>query len=348
MDNDQPTVSVIIPVFNTARWLPECLESVLNQTLKDIEVICVDDCSTDPECRRIILDYQHKDSRIIPLFLEKNGKQGIARNRGFAIARGRYAYFLDSDDYILPETLEKAYDAAEKNALDVLFFDYDNIFDESLQNPVTVSRQRPENEEEYAGSVISGEKLLEEFLSHNAWICYVQKQFWRTEYLRENDVHFLYCEHEDEYFSLTGIMLAKRAMYIKDRLFIRRFRADSVMTKPVGPTNAHGYLVNVMQLIRFSRVHGVTSQAFQNNCRLLTRRFVACYNQLQDKEQLAGWFRDPDERDFYEWFLLVWQVGGASRCNECRLQKTLKPLLQIRRWAINIFKHVRNAVVRKQ
>ena len=71
MDNDQPTVSVIIPVFNTARWLPECLESVLNQTLKDIEVICVDDCSTDPECRRIILDYQHTKttarSRIWPV-----------------------------------------------------------------------------------------------------------------------------------------------------------------------------------------------------------------------------------------------------------------------------------------
>ncbi len=348
MDNNQPSVSVIIPVYNTAKWLPECLESILNQTKKDIEVICVDDCSTDPACRELILDYQRRDSRIVPLFLDKNGKQGIARNRGMEIAKGKYVYFLDSDDYVLPETLETAYAAAEENTLDVLFFNYDNIFDESLQNQ-KVWHGRPADGTEFSGTVMTGEKLLEEFYDHNAWICYVQRQFWRTEYLRKNEIRFLYCEHEDEFFSLTGIILAGRAMYIPDRMFIRRFRADSVMTRQVGPTNVHGYLVNVMHLVRFGRERGIESGIYRKAVGNLARLFVTRYNVLEDKTLLNGWFRDPDERDFFEFALLIWNVEETRMCVSCRkFRKSLTPVLKLRNRIFDPLRRLRFSVLRKR
>ena len=108
-------VSVIIPVYNTEKYLRECLESVASQTLKAIEIICVDDGSTD-QSGAVIVGYMEKDPRI-RLLRQENSGSGAARNRGIRSARGEYIAFLDADDYY-PETatLEKLYRAAVQNA----------------------------------------------------------------------------------------------------------------------------------------------------------------------------------------------------------------------------------------
>lgn len=103
----QPKVSVIIPVYNTEKYLRECLNSVVNQTLTDIEIICVDDGSTDssPE---ILAEYAGKDDRFT-ILSQKNLYAGVARNYGMSVAKGEYLCFLDSDDIFELEMLEKAY-----------------------------------------------------------------------------------------------------------------------------------------------------------------------------------------------------------------------------------------------
>ena len=95
----EPKISIIIPVYNVEKYLRECLDSCINQTLADIEIICVDDCSPDNSIK-ILEEYQAKDYRIKIFRHEKNKNLGAARNTGIQNAIGEYVWFVDSDDYI--------------------------------------------------------------------------------------------------------------------------------------------------------------------------------------------------------------------------------------------------------
>ena len=112
-------ISVIIPVYNSEKYLPECLESVINQSLKDIEIICVDDGSADNSLD-ILNEYAAKDSRI-KIISQAHAVRGAgsARNRGIENAKGEYISFIDSDDYIEKDFLQKLYEAAEEYDADV-------------------------------------------------------------------------------------------------------------------------------------------------------------------------------------------------------------------------------------
>ena len=99
----QPKVSVIIPIYNTALYLSEALDSICNQTLKEIEIILVNDGSTDNSLE-IIREYSLRDNRIT-YFSQPNQGQGVARNLGLSHAVGKYIYFMDSDDILSIETL---------------------------------------------------------------------------------------------------------------------------------------------------------------------------------------------------------------------------------------------------
>jgi len=110
-------VSVILPVYNVAPYLGQCLDSILRQTFKDIEIICVDDGSTDGSCR-IIEEYAKKDRRIRAVHMENAGG-GAARNKGIEWASGEYLCFCDPDDYVDASILRKLYDAASKNDADI-------------------------------------------------------------------------------------------------------------------------------------------------------------------------------------------------------------------------------------
>lgn len=91
-------VSVIIPVYNVEKYLEECLDSIINQTLKEIEIICIDDGSTDSSLN-VLENYKKKDKRIIVL-QQQNLGAGAARNKGLDLARGKYLSFLDADDFL--------------------------------------------------------------------------------------------------------------------------------------------------------------------------------------------------------------------------------------------------------
>jgi glycosyltransferase involved in cell wall biosynthesis len=117
MEKQQRKVSVIIPVYNTADYLPQCLDSLMNQTLENIEILCVDDGSSDrsPE---IIREYQKKDPRI-RLICQQNLGGGAARNRGMQEAAGEYLSFLDSDDYFEPTMLQEMAECMDRTESDI-------------------------------------------------------------------------------------------------------------------------------------------------------------------------------------------------------------------------------------
>ena len=109
-----PKISVIIPVYNVEKYLPACLDSVITQTLRDIEIICINDGSPDNSLA-ILQDYAAKDERIV-LIDKQNEGVGKARNDGIRAAAGEFIAFMDSDDYYpAPDVLEKLYTAAKKN-----------------------------------------------------------------------------------------------------------------------------------------------------------------------------------------------------------------------------------------
>ena len=120
METNCPKVSIIIPVYNVEKYLKKCLDSVINQTLKDIEIICIDDGSTDSSYT-ILNEYAQKDNRFV-ILKQKNNGAGAARNKGIEIAKGEYLYFLDSDDFVDITLLEKAHTKIKENDCDICIF----------------------------------------------------------------------------------------------------------------------------------------------------------------------------------------------------------------------------------
>ena len=117
-----PKISVVIPVYNSENYLKRCLESIVNQTLKDIEIILVDDGSKDGS-GRICDEYQAKDKRI-KVIHQKNAGSGFARNNGIKKATGEFISFIDSDDYIDLDTYKKLYDCIRENNAETCIFGY--------------------------------------------------------------------------------------------------------------------------------------------------------------------------------------------------------------------------------
>ena len=119
MENDIPKISVIVPVYNVEKYLDRCIQSILNQTLKELEIILVDDGSPD-NCPALCDEYAQKDARI-KVIHKKNEGLGFARNAGLNLASGKFVSFLDSDDWVAPAMYEALYRVAEKMKCDTVY-----------------------------------------------------------------------------------------------------------------------------------------------------------------------------------------------------------------------------------
>ena len=116
---ENPAVSVIVPMYKVEQYIKLCVDSILNQTFRDFEIILVDDASPD-NCFELCQKLYGGNDKVKFIRHEKNCGLGITRNTGIKNARGKYVYFVDSDDFILPQALEKFYNAAEKNNAQVV------------------------------------------------------------------------------------------------------------------------------------------------------------------------------------------------------------------------------------
>lgn len=132
-----PKISVLVAVYNAEKWLPKCLDSLLSQTYADIQIICIDDGSTDGSLA-LLHDYAARDDRIEVIALPENGGQAHARNEGLKRAQGDYVCMLDADDWFSPDAFEKAMAAFDRDT-DCVLFDvvmwYDDHREELYQMP---------------------------------------------------------------------------------------------------------------------------------------------------------------------------------------------------------------------
>ena len=121
-------ISIIVPIYNAEKFLPEAIESLINQTFKDIEIILVNDGSPDGS-QKICEKYAEKDERIIVVNKE-NGGLADARNAGMKVATGKYIMFLDADDMFEPDSCENMYKVIEKNNADYVIGNYQNCYED--------------------------------------------------------------------------------------------------------------------------------------------------------------------------------------------------------------------------
>ncbi len=133
---EKPKVSIIVPIYNVEKYLDRCMESLLGQTLKEIEIIMVDDGSPD-RCPQMCDEYAKKDNRI-KVVHKKNGGLGYARNSGLDMATGEYVAFVDSDDYVSPDMYENLYKAIKKWNTQMVVCGYNQVIGEkSVKGVIT-------------------------------------------------------------------------------------------------------------------------------------------------------------------------------------------------------------------
>ena len=305
-------VSVIIPVYKVEQYLGACLDSVLVQTLTDIEVICVDDASPD-RCPEILDEYAARDSRIKPIHLADNGKQGRARNIGMVAAEGKYLYFLDSDDMIEPNSLEELFALADRDSLDGIFFDSKVIFEDDTlaKRNAAYPAVRTGN---YEDRIMSGKEIFEAFVLQNEWTSYPQRQFWLRDMITRNAVLFPEnTEHEDELFAYEATLLAERVRYIPETYFIRRYRSDSVMTRTPGPNDFHGYFRIFSLMTDFVETHGFRSAAVDIDLGRIYEKMVRFLPLFEDQNDPERWFETEEEKRQYRFFLYTQREGAYYR-----------------------------------
>ena len=212
-----PKVSVIIPVYNVENYLRQCLDSVINQTLKDIEIILVDDGSTDSSLS-VCNEYAQKDNRITVLTQQNKGA-GAARNMGLERATGEYLSILDSDDYFELNMLEKMYNAACRHNNDITIchsIEFDNTTGEKLHSKWIIRDELLPEKEVFNHKDIP--LYIIGFCQGWAW-----DKLYKTSFVKDNRLKFqdLECTN-DMYFVMLSLVLAERISVIKDVLVNHR------------------------------------------------------------------------------------------------------------------------------
>ncbi|MBR4729915.1 MAG: glycosyltransferase [Prevotella sp.] len=241
-------VSVILPVYNVAPYLDETFESLLNQSLKEIEIIAVNDGSTD-KSEDIIRKYAAQDSRITS-YSQKNQGQSAARNLALQHATGEYIYMMDSDDVLADkDALQICYEYAERCKADFIFFDGDTLQEEGAAQ-LSWDYHRTQDLKEM--KAYSGEFLLNMMLDNSKHNCVVWLLLINHNYLKRIGLDFYPgIIHEDELFT-TKLTLQSNNIFCLKRSFVKhRVRSASTMGKHYSKRNINCYLTVIDELLKW-------------------------------------------------------------------------------------------------
>lgn len=212
-----PLISVIVPIYNVEKYLSKCIDSIINQTYKNLEIILVDDGSPD-NCPKICDEYEKKDSRIKVIHKE-NGGLSDARNAGMKIAKGEYISFIDSDDFISENFINILYRNLSVSKCDIAECDIVKFVED--ENPVEqLSDKKP--------LVVDTEKGLSMLIAENEFHQYVTNKLYKSELIKG-----IYFEkgklHEDEFWTYRIFGRARSICKIYDVMYFYFQRQNSIM-----------------------------------------------------------------------------------------------------------------------
>jgi len=200
-----PLISVVIPIFNTERYLEACLLSIMDQTFSDFEVICVDDLSTD-RSREIVEDMVRMDPRIRLMCLDENRGIGGARNAGLAEVKSAYVAFFDSDDYIDPDMFQLLYAGTEEETFDVVICGHRTVDNQGHVLDQHVPQKR---------KIVDAHKMKDRLLLANPspW-----NKLWRKSLFLDNKITFPTGVHWEDLATIPRLLLKARSINFIDRI----------------------------------------------------------------------------------------------------------------------------------
>lgn len=211
-------VSVIVPIYNVDKYLKKCLDTLINQTLKEIEIICVNDGSTDTS-EQILSEYAERDSRIIVIKQENKGLS-VARNTGMAIAKGEFIGLVDSDDWVELNYFEKLFEVAKKYDADIACCGFSRIYESSR----TRAKVKISHESVY-------ETVAEKYRVANIpRMCYVFNKIYKRLALEEIKLTFKPGVYfEDVAFTIRALFYLKKMAITPSTHYCYRANEDSIM-----------------------------------------------------------------------------------------------------------------------
>jgi len=290
-NNNYPAVSVIIPVYNAEKYLHECLNSVIKQTLHNIEIICINDGSTDKSLA-ILNEYKQKDNRLIVLTQENKGA-GAARNLGLNISKGKYLSFLDADDFFNYTMLEKAYNKAIKNNADIIIFDtkiFDNNTKKYSEAPWRFNKNNFPNI--FPFSYKDMPKSIFETFSQEAW-----NKIFKRDFLILNGILFQEIKDgaDDIFFGWSAMICAEKIDIVDEPLLYYRIGLSSNQesNNDKSPLNfyfALKYLKNyLLKVGKYDELKDSLNNNFMSIALYIlsslknSNNFCFLYNELKDK-----------------------------------------------------------------
>ncbi len=260
-----PRVSVIVPVYNTENYLADCLNSLLKQTLKEIEIICVDDGSTDNSLS-ILKKYSKMDNRIIVLKQENKGG-GMARNFGMSIAKGEYLLFLDSDDFFNENLLYETVNAADSFLADIvvyLFKRYNNTSGNCLDaNYGFISKNFPN----YIFNYHSNPNNFFQSFTPATW-----NKLFRHSFIKKNGLYFQDNKRtNDLFFTMSSLASAKKIYFLNKTLVFYRIELlnNCQSTNALYPFDFYKALLAVKKFLKQKNLFQVLEISYKNFAKMI-------------------------------------------------------------------------------
>ncbi len=241
-------LSVIIPVYNVEPYLRECLESVWNQSFSGMEIICVEDASTDGS-PAVLEDFAGRCPQLRVIKHEANKGLAAARNTGMKAAEGKYIWFVDSDDLITPGACKELYETAERDNTDILYFNMS-----FLNGEESYLKRRPAEYADY-NELMGGRELFCRLQADNTPKVEVWRQFFKRDFLEKNYIRFFEgMIHEDFSFSFECAMSAERVRNINKNYYVYRQRENSIVHKQRGKS-AYSIFVALSNIFTYWKTH---------------------------------------------------------------------------------------------
>lgn len=242
-------VSVIIPCFNVEDFVFHAVNSVLNQSLRNSEIIIVDDGSTD-ETLKIIQQFRKQSNRV-RIISKSNGGLSSARNKGLLAANGEYIVFLDGDDWLRNDALEKLYKKAKDENLDVLIAD--TLFYYSADH-MDLIYKRPKHFEAFG--ISSGIDCFIELKRNNCYAPMAVNQIYKKEFLIKNELNFFYgLLNEDELWTPQVLFKAQRVNCMEFPFYYYRQRNNSIMSSEISSRKIRDNLFIASELINLTKTN---------------------------------------------------------------------------------------------
>lgn len=233
-------VSIVIPCYNVDKYIEECLNSVLNQTYSNLEVVVIDDGSNDGT-RRILEEYQNR-YRNIKLLIQKNKGMGSARNAGVRVCSGDYLLFVDADDYIQNDTIETLVNAVSGKEIEIAYYGIKSFLDDETEEK-KLFEYTPLND---FYRIISGKEYVTLCINNDCYYVSIWQRFISTEFLKSINLSFresiLY---EDNAYSLKLDLSANRVISLPEKMYFRRVRSNSIMTSKICEKNIESNQINI-------------------------------------------------------------------------------------------------------